>query len=160
MHKLKACASILFLFSLLIALISAFAYGQQGTLHFGGNRGSKGESGPAYDPAQAVVVSGEVVEVRDIEMNEKISGEGLLLATSAGDILVFLGPHIYVDFQHVNIEHGDKIDIKGVNTIVEGQSIFLAGEVIKGFADLQLRDDKGQPLWRTAGSRRGKGGWN
>ncbi len=163
MKKFKRYALIMLLFSVLLALVAVFAYGQQGLGRMGGRGGSsggaRGESKQNYDPSQAVVITGEVSALKDIDSG-KMSGAGLELATSEGTVLVFLGPHIYVDLQSVRISVGDRVGIKGVRSMAGERSIFMAGEVRKGDEVLLLRDDKGAPLWARSGSRQGRGGWN
>jgi len=108
----------------------------------------KSEGQQKYDPSQVEIVSGEVAAVKDIETrNGKTSGVGLELNTGGQNLLVYLGPHIYVDLQNVRIVPGDKVEVKGVQTVLDGQIIYLAGEVRKGDEVLKLRDDKGAPLW-------------
>ncbi|HUJ18840.1 MAG TPA: DNA-binding protein [Nitrospirota bacterium] len=148
MKKFTVYALILISFSALFALVTVSVYGQQGFGRFGGRGGSRGEGKQSYDPSRAEVVSGEVSSVKDIETkNGKMSGAGLELITSGGQLLVFLGPHVYVDLQNIRISVGDKVDIKGVKTAADGQALFIAGEVRKGDEVLKLRDDKGVPLW-------------
>ncbi|HTP06263.1 MAG TPA: DNA-binding protein [Nitrospirota bacterium] len=117
----------------------------------------KSEGQQKYDSSQVEMASGEVAAVKDIETrNGKTSGVGLELNTGGQNLLVYLGPHIYVDLQSVRIIQGDKVEVKGVKTAIDGQIIFLAGQVRKGDEVLKLRDDKGAPLW--AGNKQ-HGGW-
>jgi len=131
-----------------VALVSVTLSAQQGFGRMGGRGGIKSEGQQKYDPAQVEIVSGEVAVVKDLEMrNEKTSGVGLELNTEGQNLLVYLGPHIYVDLQNVRFVSGDKVEVKGVKTVLDGQIIFLAGEVRKGDEVLNLRDGKGAPLW-------------
>ena len=144
---------ILFCAALLTTSVSA----QQGFGRMGGRGGMKSEGQQKYDPSQVEMVSGEVAAVKDIETrNGKTSGVSLELNTGGQNLLVYLGPHIYVDLQNVRIIQGDKVEVKGVKTAIDGQIIFLAGQVRKGDEVLKLRDDKGAPLW--AGNKQ-HGGW-
>ena len=107
----------------------------------------KSEGQLKYDPSQVEMVSGEVAAVKDIETrNGKTSGVGLELNTGGQSLLVYLGPHIYVDSQNVRSVPGDKVGLKGVKTASDGQIIYLAGEVRKSDEVLILRDDKGAPF--------------
>ena len=63
------------------------------------------------------------------------------------NLLVYLGPHLYVDLQNVRIAPGDKVEVKDVKTAFDGRPIVLAGEVRRGDEVLKHRDDKGSPLW-------------
>jgi hypothetical protein len=130
------------------ALLAMPVSAQQGFGRMGRRGEMKSEGQQKYDPSQVETVSGEVAAVKDIETrNGKTSGVGLELNTGGQNILVYLGPHIYVDLQNVRIVSGDKVEVKGVKTVLDGQIIFLAGELRKGDEVLKLRDDKGAPLW-------------
>lgn len=143
--------------SFAVLFLSMPVSAQQGFGRMGGKGGVKSEGQQKYDPSQVEIVSGEVAAVKDIETrNGKTSGVGLELNTGGQDLLVYLGPHIYVDLQNVRIVAGDKVEIKGVKTALDGQIIFLAGEVRKGDEVLRLRDDQGAPLW--TGNKQ-HGGW-
>ncbi len=140
-----------------VALVTVTLSAQQGFGRGGRRGGGMNQGQPKYDPSQEEILSGEVAAVKDIEMRSgKTTGAGLELQTGGQNLDVYLGPHIYVDLQNVKIEPGDSVEIKGVKTLVDGQVIFLAGEVRKGSDVLKLRDDKGTPLW--AGNRQ-RGGW-
>ena len=132
----------------LAALVASTLFAQQGFGRMGGRGGMKDGGQPKYDPSQVEIVNGEVAAVKDIETkNGKMSGVGLDLNTGSQTLLVYLGPHIYVDLENVRIVAGDKVDIKGVKVALEGQIILLAGEVRKADGVLRLRDDNGRPLW-------------
>jgi hypothetical protein len=144
MRYILACLTTLFLVSIVTVTSSA----QQGFGRMGGRGGMKSEGQQKYDTSQVEIVSDEVAAVKDIETkNGKTSGVGLELNTGGQNILVYLGPHIYVDLQNVRIVPGDNVEIKGVKITLEGQIILLAGQVSKGGEVLKLRDDNGAPLW-------------
>ncbi len=156
MKKIKGYIPFALLLSLLSTLIVFSAYGQWGDGHIGGKggmgRGTGGESRQSYDPYQTTVISGDVLTLKDIETKSgNMSGAGLELSSDGNIVLVFLGPHIYVDLQNFRINVGDHVSITGVMALVEGQSIFIACEIRKGDEVLKLRNDKGVPLW--AGTR-------
>ena len=94
-----------------------------------------------------MIVSGEGAAAKDMETKKgKASGIGLEPHTVGQSLLVYLGPHIYVDSQNVRIVPGDKVGLKGVKNASDGQIVYLAGEVRKSDEVLTLRDDKGAPL--------------
>ena len=71
---------------------------------------------------------------------------------------MYLGPHMYIDFEHVKIVAGDMVEITGVRAVFGGQDVFLAGEVRRGGEVLKLRNEDGRPLW--AGTKHGGGRQN
>ena len=131
-----------------VALVAMTLSAQQGFGRMGARGGMKSEGQQKYDPSQVEIVSEEVTAVKEVETrNGKMSGVGLGVNTGSQNLLVYLGPHIYVDLQNVRIVPGDKVEVKGVKTALNGQIMFLAGEVDKGGEVLKLRDDEGAPLW-------------
>jgi len=141
-----------------VALVAVTLSAQQGFGRMGGRGGVQSEGRGNYDPAQAEVVRGQIVAIKDIESkNGKMAGVGAEIQTSSETLLIFFGPHIYVDLQNIRISEGDRVEIVGVRVLLDGRPVFLAGEVKKGDEVLRLRDDKGVPLW--SGQRR-SGSWN
>jgi hypothetical protein len=141
-----------------VVLVSVTLSAQQGSGRMGGRGGVRSEGRGTYDPAQAEITTGEIIAVKDIEFNRgRITGVGAELKTDSQTVLVYLGPHIYVDLQNVRINVGDTVEVKGVNVLLDGQQAVLAGEVRKGDDVLRLRDDNGMPLWagKRQGGRRG-----
>ncbi len=140
-----------------VALVTVTLSAQQGFGRMGGRGGSRGEERGNYDPTQAESVRGQVIAVKDFESrNGKMTGVGLELQTDSEPLLVYLGPHIYVDLQNVRINEGDSVEVVGVRILLDGRPALLAGQVRKGDEVLRLRDDKGVPLWtgkRQGGSR-------
>ncbi len=141
-----------------VTLITTPLFAQQGFVHLGGRGGTREGGQGKYDPALAEFMSGEVILVKDVEFdNGNMTGVGMDLKTDNQTIAVYLGPHIYVDLQNVRINAGDKVEIKGVRTLLNGQQTVIAAEVRKGDEVLKLRDDNGVPLWagKRQGGRRG-----
>jgi hypothetical protein len=134
--------------------VSSMSAGQ-GFGRTGGSGGARNDGQQKYDPYQEETISGQVITVKDIDVNNgKITGVGLELRTMSQTINVYLGPHIYVDLENVKIVAGDVVDIRGVRAAYHGQDVFLAGEVRRGYDVLKLRDQNGVPLW--AGTRQGR----
>ena len=138
-----------------VALVSVTLSAQQGSGRMGGRGGVRSDGRGTYDPAQAEIITGEIITVKDVEFNKgRMTGVGAELKTDSQTVLVYLGPHIYVDLQNVRINVGDKVEVKGVKVLLDGRQAVLAAEVRKGDEVLKLRDDNGVPLW--AGKRQGK----
>jgi hypothetical protein len=80
------------------------------------------------------------------------SGVHLTLKTEKETLPVHLGPSWYIENQDLQIEPGDKIEVKGSRIAFEGKPAIVAAEVRRGDDLLKLRDDAGVPFW--AGWRR------
>jgi hypothetical protein len=75
------------------------------------------------------------------------SGVHLMVKTDKGTLSVHLGPAWYIENQDVTIEPKNKVEIKGSRITYDGKPAVIAAEIKKGDEILQLRDDKGYPLW-------------
>ncbi len=161
MNWFRLTAVRLCLLLLLFSVVPPFVYGQVGPGRSGNRKGGGRESNQNYDPSQATIISGEVSALTEIESKKgSISGAGFEIAMSDGKAVVFLGPHIYVDFGNFRISPGDRIALKGVWSGSEHRRIFIAGEVRKGDEALKLRDEQGNPLWKSGGSKRSNTGFS
>lgn len=106
-----------------------------------------------YNPAQMVILTGEVVEVEQVvPLKGMNNGVQLLVKTETGIVPVHLGPVWYVERLDIKIAKGDKIEVKGSKVDIQGKATFIAAEVKKGEAVLTLRETNGNPIW--AGWRR------
>jgi hypothetical protein len=75
------------------------------------------------------------------------------LKTETGEIPIHLGPAWYLDKQAMKLEPKDQIEVRGSRITFEGKPAIIAAQVTKGGAVLQLRDDRGIPVWRGQGRR-------
>ena len=68
---------------------------------------------------------------------------------------VHLGPAWFIENQDTKILAGDRIQVKGSRTKIEGKPVLIASELRKNEDVLTLRDADGRPVW--AGWRRSYG---
>jgi hypothetical protein len=62
---------------------------------------------------------------------------------------VHVGPKSFLDQKQVKFNKGDQITVNGAKTFIDREAWILANDISsKGGEVLQLRDDKGTPLWR------------
>ncbi|MDD2902388.1 MAG: hypothetical protein PHU44_08120 [Syntrophales bacterium] len=103
-----------------------------------------------YDPANIVIVSGTVTEVRRIaplEPNERAIVV-LVVKTPQRVFRVLMGPAAYVDRQPVKIVAGDQVEVNGFRVTTRRMTRIIAIQVRKGNQVLRLRDANGHALWR------------
>lgn len=101
-----------------------------------------------YNAQTVETLSGEVVSVDTITPSRGMSqGVHLTLKTAKETISVHLGPSWYIDNQDMQIQPGDKIEVKGSRISFAGKPAIIAASVKKGNEVLTLRDDKGFPAW-------------
>src|SRR5262245_9616797 len=105
-------------------------------------------AGRDYDLKTVESVWGKVLSVEKITPAKK-RGEWvqLILQIENGTIAVQLGPAWYVDKQVPRIEANDEITVTGSRIVLDGTPIIVAADIAKGSELLNLRDDKGVPVW-------------
>jgi hypothetical protein len=150
---MKQMTMLLAVATVVAALGAPAAYGQRGP-HGGGRGWGSGSSyNRMYDPKSVQTVSGKVVSVEHFTPGRGMSsGVHLTLKTEKETLPVHLGPSWYIENQDLQIEPGDKIEVKGSRIAFEGKPAIVAAEVRRGDDLLKLRDDAGVPFW--AGWRR------
>ena len=111
----------------------------------------KAASGPAYDPATAVTLSGTVTAVRIVAAGQPLQGVHLLLKTKTGAVEVYLAPKNFVDFLKINYVPGDPIEVIGSRVKTGSAEIVLARQVEDGRDVIELRDLYGSPVWEHWG---------
>jgi hypothetical protein len=118
-----------------------------------GGWGAGTEYGRMYNTQTVETVTGEVVKVKKIKPMRGMSyGIHLILKTDNGEIPVHLGPAWYINNQDMEVQAGDKVEVKGSRVTYDDKPALIAAEVKKGEDTLKLRNDNGFPAW--AGWRR------
>ena len=121
-----------------------------------GGWGRLGSYQRLYDPDTVKTISGEVVKVEHF-VPQKGMGQGVhvQLKTLQETLPVHLGPRWFLDNQDVQIEKGDRIQVKGSQITFENKPAVIATEIEKGDDILRLRDGDGFPRW-AGWKRRGR----
>jgi hypothetical protein len=106
-----------------------------------------------YDPKTVETITGEVAKIdKIVPLQGMYAGIHLLVKTDKETLSVQLGPEWYLENQDLDIQPGDRVEIKGSRITFQGKPALIAAEVRKGNEILRLRDDNGFPVW--AGWRR------
>ena len=133
----------------LSGLCAADAFAQGGVQWRGG--GGWGPCTPYarhYDPRTVENLSAEVVSV-DIVTPMSGMSQGVHLVVKSGEdpVSVHLGPSWFIENQDIQLEVGDRIELKGSRVTLGGAAVVIAAEVKKGEQVLVLRDAEGIPVW-------------
>jgi hypothetical protein len=123
------------------------------TADYPGHGWMRGPGARAFDPNSMTTFQGDIVDVQRIARGRH-QGVHLTVAMGSEHVTVHLGPDFYVDNQPLKLAKGDKVEVKGARTTVNGQSVVIALEVRLGDQVLALRDTGGVPLWRGQGMGR------
>ncbi|MGC9524723.1 MAG: hypothetical protein ACP5D7_04200 [Limnospira sp.] len=120
----------------------------------GMGRGRRG--GPMmYDPSQVETVRGRIVSV-DAANSRGGRGPGGMHAILETDnneqIDVHMGPSWFWDQQAVQISPDDAIEVTGSRIDGAGQPTMIAGQITARGQTLNLRDDRGFPVWGGGGA--------
>ena len=110
----------------------------------------RGRGGPAnYSVAAETTVTGTVEEVKPGP------GQGMhvMLKTSDATLELALGPSWYQTEKKYVLAKGDRIDVVGAKSTVEGREVLLVREIKKGSETMTFRDAMGFPMWAGRGRR-------
>jgi sporulation protein YlmC with PRC-barrel domain len=113
--------------------------------------GAEGDYARKFDPNTVTTMKGTVQSVGFFTPQRGAhAGERLRVRTDDGKtITVHLGPRSYLHQQNVSFKKGDQIEVTGSRADIAGREVILASHLKKGDQTIQLRDDKGKPLWTT-----------
>ena len=106
------------------------------------------DAAPAYNAANEIKAAGVVEDVSEFFCPvSDDQGLHLRLKTSAGKVLIHVGPARFLRTQEIRFSAGQQIDVVGASVKTEGQDSILAREIVRGSEILVLRDHSGKPVW-------------
>jgi hypothetical protein len=93
-------------------------------------------------------VSGNVIKVSFVVPMAGMA-EGIQLQVQSGldTVIVQLCPKWMGEYLHLNIQPKDSVEIEGCKAVCKGTHIFMASKFVANGIILQLRDEKGSPIW-------------
>lgn len=104
-----------------------------------------------WNPATVETLKGEVMTKDTITPSKGRSGMPAVGMTLKKEddyaAYVHLGPQWYFDKQDLGINVGDKIEVTGSKSMVEGNTVLLVSSIKKGDRTWQFRDQQGFPFW-------------
>ncbi len=146
MKKFTFLTAVIFVISL--SLVSE-SFAQTGMMWRGsGGWGTGTPYGRIYNPATVETIAGEVAGIDKITPFRGMNyGVHMTVKTDKEVISVHLGPGWFIENQDVNINTGDKVEVKGSRVTFNGKPAIIAAEIKKGKDVLKLRDENGFPVW-------------
>ena len=124
--------------------LASIAYSQSGA--------ESGQRMTKYDPKTETTIQGTIEEAKQVTGKRGWNGTHLMVRTETATVEVHVGPSDYVASQQFSFSKGDKIEVTGSKTTLQGSDVLLAREITKDGKRLVLRDAQGFPKW--AGGRR------
>jgi len=95
-----------------------------------------------FDPKTIDTVTGEILK---IQYYDEIM---LVIYTDAKKpVLVALGPAGYFENQKNVLKPGDRVMVTGSMIIADDTPYMIATKIKEGNEELQVRDEKGHPVW-------------
>jgi hypothetical protein len=93
-------------------------------------------------------VTGTVIKVVHASPMQGMA-EGIQLLVKAGKdtVTVHLCPKWLGEYLNLNIQPNDDVVIEGCKAVCKGTSVFIASKLTANGIILQLRDEKGSPIW-------------
>jgi hypothetical protein len=93
-------------------------------------------------------LSGVVLKViKATPMQGMAEGIQLQIQSGKDTVVVHLCPKWMGDYLNLNIQPKDEVVIEGCKAVCKGSHIFMASKLTANSIILQLRDEKGLPIW-------------
>jgi hypothetical protein len=107
--------------------------------------------GMGYDRSKEATITGSVQEVVE---HPGPMGHGIHLMVRAGEELVevHLGPASFLEGHSITFKNGDRVEILGSRSTLDGKPMMVARRVTRGGEVLNLRDEMGRPAWMAEGA--------
>jgi hypothetical protein len=102
---------------------------------------------PPYDLHSETKMKATVDEVKLPPKGSEKEVVHLTVKNATDTFDIYLCPKSFLDDMGVSFSKGDEISLIGSKVKVENADLILAREVVKGNDTLELRDEKGNPVW-------------
>lgn len=114
--------------------------------HDGWEDGSKFNN--LFNTSTVDTIFGEVSQVDNISPIKGMEpGIRVLVKIKKEIIPIFIAPIWFTKYLNITIRPNDQIEISGSHVQLDGKDIILASRVVSNGMILQLRNDKGHPIW-------------
>ncbi len=110
-----------------------------------------------FNTSDMTNISGEVAQVFRVKYPDNDCYLIAILSTKAnnGKVAVNLGPIWFLEENNFSVNENDNIEVKGAKVRTNGRFILVATELTKNGNTLNIRDDKGTPLWGSPQAQKG-----
>jgi len=119
--------------------------------------GAQTSAKAAYDPSAETTVAGVVDQVLSGAGADGTIGVHLTVNTEHGLVDVQVAPAAFIGENNYWFENGDRVTVVGARAKARVGFALWARAITKNGKTLVLRDDAGQPLWKTSGAGDGCG---
>lgn len=102
--------------------------------------------GASYDKAAEASLKGTVEKVVT-HSHGKMKGMHLMLKAESANVEVHLGPAWFLNQEKFSVKEGDRIEVLGTRTKMDGKEALIARTVTKGDVTWTLREEDGTPKW-------------
>ena len=106
------------------------------------------KSGPAYDTATVVDVTGVVTDLREAPKGSPLEGISLTIKVKNDTLNVYVAPADFLKMLDAKFAKNDEVQVAGSKVKFEGAELILAREVRLGKMTLMVRDKEGTPFWK------------
>ncbi len=101
-----------------------------------------------FTTSRVDTVTGKVLKVEEISpMPGMASGMELLVLSGKDSVLVQVCPKWMADNLHLSIKVNDDVEVEGCKAVCNGKKVFMASRLTAPGIILNLRDEKGSPIW-------------
>lgn len=106
-----------------------------------------------FNPQNITVISGTVQSIGTFDdPSLGIEGQRLRIKTDDGQtVSVHAGPRQFLEQQGLTLRRNEQVQVRGSFATINGRSVFIASDIRTQQAEVQLRDQQGNPLWGAMG---------
>ena len=108
-------------------------------------------SGPVYNPATVIRVSGIVTEVQNVAPGNPLPGWHLTVKNEEGTFHAYIGPGEFLKMLRTSFANGDHVKFVGSKISVGDTQVILVREITRKDVTITLREDDGAPVWENWG---------
>ncbi|MDD5360737.1 MAG: hypothetical protein PHN88_01285 [Ignavibacteria bacterium] len=103
-----------------------------------------------YNNNTVTTISGQIINIDKIYHDANMNySERMTISTADGEILILLGPAIFIENQEFQINTNDYVTVVGSMIIFNDSSEIIAKTISKSGKIYKIRDDNGNPLWNN-----------
>ena len=101
-----------------------------------------------FKPAKMDTVTGKILRIENkAPMPGMAAGIELLVLSGKDTVTVQICPKWMAENLNINLKINDEVEIEGCKAVCNGATVFMASRLVAPGIILQLRDEKGSPIW-------------
>ncbi len=101
-----------------------------------------------FNTAKVDTIAGKILKVeKKAPMPGMAMGIELIILRKKDTVTVQICPNWMAENLQINLKVNDEVEIEGCKALCNGKEVFMASRLVAPGIILQLRDEKGSPIW-------------